>query len=298
MSLACRIGARDWHGDPALVTHLELAGISGPVALVDCEELVPVIQAVLRGWPVRETDAPISHDAVITIRKTTDGYRRESRWLSRPTTYRDPVNAVCDFLVDLVKAFVADRPSMLCLHTAAVELGGGLVIFPNAYKAGKSMLSVQFAAAGVRLYADDVLPIAGGSNEGLAPGILPRLRLPLPGDAGRRFDGFVARRRGPASDRFLYVDLAEDELARHGARAPIRGIVLLERGDAEAATLTKLAASEALKRAIARNFARGVPALDILDRLHAIADGARCWELRYRSGEDAVALLRDAFAEG
>ncbi len=137
MSLARRIGARDWRGDPALVTHLEFAGISAPVALVDCEELVPVIRAVLRGWPVRETDFPSSDDAVITIRKTIDGYRRESRWLSRPTTYRDPVNAVCDFLVDLVKAFVADRPSMLCLHTAAVELGGGLVIFPNAYKAGK-----------------------------------------------------------------------------------------------------------------------------------------------------------------
>jgi hypothetical protein len=287
------VGRRD---DTDLVTLLEFAGVSRPVALVGCGELVSVIRAVLRGWKVRETAAPSTDDAVMTIRKTARGYRRESRWLSRPTTYPDPVNAVCDFLVDLIKAYVADQPSMLCLHTAAVELGDGLVIFPSVYKAGKSTLSIHFAASGARLYADDVLPIAGGSNEGVAPGLLPRLRVPLPDDAGPRFDDFVARRRGPESGRFLYVDLDEDELAPHGARAPIRGIVLLERADVDTPTLTKLAASEALKRAIAQNFARDVPALDILDRLHAIADSAQCWELRYRSGEDAVAVLRDAFA--
>ena len=288
----------DRYDDPDLVTLLKFSGISRPVALVGCPELVAVIRSVLRGWSVREIDVPPSYNAAITIHGKIGGYRRESPWLSRPTTYPDPVNAVCDFLVDLVKAYVADQPSMLCLHTAAVELGDGLVIFPNAYKAGKSTLSVHFAASGLRLYADDVLPIEGGTNEGQAAGLLPRLRVPLPDDAGLRFHDFVAQRRGPASDRFLYVDLAEDELAPLGARAPIHGIVLLERGEVDLPTLTPLAASEAMKRAIAQNFARGVPALDILDRLYAIANDARCWELRYRSGEDAVALLCDAFTGG
>jgi hypothetical protein len=288
----------DRHIDADLVTQVKFTGISRPVVFVGCQDLIPVIRSVLRGWPMREIDVSPCHDAVITIRKETGGYRRgyrrESHWLSRPTTYPNPVNAVCDFLVDLIKAYVAEQPSMLCLHTAVVELAGGLVIFPNTYKAGKSTLSIHFAAAGLKLYADDVLPIEGGTNQDLAPGLLPRLRVPLPKDAGLRFDDFVDLRRGPSSDRFLYIDLGEDELAAFGDRAPVCGIVLLERDEVDSPTL---AASEALKRAIAQNFARGVPALDILDRLHALANDAQCWELRYRSGEDAVALLCDAFGE-
>lgn len=275
---------------------LQLSGIARPIRLIDCAELAPVLREVLRGWEVRESPDTPSDPADITIRRVADGYRRDSRWLDKPKTYPDPVNAVCDLLVDVIKAYIADRPSLLCLHCAAVAFGDGLVIFPSVYEAGKSVLSVICAAQGLRVFADDVLPLDGASSHGIAPGILPRLRLPLPADSA--LENFVADRPGPESARFRYVGLASHELAPLGETAPVRGVVLLRRDDVDAPVLEAISGSEILKRAILQNFSQGISALDMLDQLHAMVMNARCYEMRYQSGQDAVALLRRNFETG
>jgi hypothetical protein len=279
-------------------TLVTFSGLNRPVALTDCDDLIPIIRDVLRGWDITETAGPGLATADIAIHRTDQGYVRNSSFLSKPIIYPDPVNAVCDFLVDLIKAHVADHPPMLCLHTAAVAVKEGLILFPGAYHAGKSTLSVICAASGFRLFADDVLPVDGATKTGIAPGILPRLRLPLPSGAGPAFTDLTARHGGRRSERFLYVDLDSHKLASFGAVAPIRAIILphrLDAGETGACELVNIKGSEALKRMIEQNFSRHMPALDILDFLHDVVAEAACYELNYRTGLDAVDLIRRQF---
>lgn len=274
---------------------LAFEGMSRPVALDGCDELVQDIAAILRGWRVREVPASAAPSPLITIRKTARGYDRVSPWLSKPVVFRHKVDAICDFLVDLIRGYIADNRSLLCLHCAAVAFENRLLVFPSTYRAGKSTLSIHLAATGARLFGDDVLHIEGSNNNGVAPGILPRLRLPLPDGADDGSYEFVRHRSGPQSSRYLYVNLTDGELAPFGTSAPIHGFVLLQRDTAANPELIPASKGEILKHSILRNFSRNMSALDILDRLHAIVDGAECFTLRYATSEQAAALLRDAF---
>jgi len=274
---------------------LSFEGISEPVALIDSEDLVPPLAAVLRGWEFGEASAMGAPAPVATVRGTSEGYVIDSRWRKSPVRHRDRIDAVCTLIVDLIRAFVGDDPSLLCLHGAAAEFAGRLVVFPTTYRSGKSTLSAYLAAAGVRVYSDDVLPIKADGDLGVAPGILPRLRLPLPKNAGAEIRRFVKQRRGPGNRRYLYLDLAAEELAPRGIEAPIGGFVILDR-DAEASPgLAPVSDSEVLKRAVLQNFARDVDAADVLRRLNSLVAQARCFALKYSHGEQAVALLKEAF---
>ena len=278
---------------------LEFHGLSRPVALVGCAELLEPIAAVLRGWRIDAWPDSEARTPAITIESTPAGYRRLSPWLSKPAVFTDALDAVCDFVVDLIKAYIADHPSLLCLHCAAAAFERGLVLFPSGYRAGKSTLAVTLAAHGVRLFSDDVLPIETSDNHGVAPGILPRLRLPLPesapGSTDDRMRRFVRERAGPKNARYLYVALTEDELAPLGARAPVRGIVTLQRDPAARPKLVETRNSEMVKTAIVQNFARQVPAAEIIEHVFAITRAARCFTLRYARAEETVTLLEAAF---
>lgn len=274
---------------------LSFAGMSRPISLIGCGELKQMITAVLRGWEIREVANGGSPPPIIEIGKNDKGYCRKSPWLDEPAVFRDGVDAACDFLVDLIRYYISDGTPQMCLHCAAVAFKSGLVIFPSAYEAGKSTMAVHLAAHGVRLFADDVLPLENANNNGIAPGILPRLRLPLAEDAGRTFLDFVAGRQGLQNDHFLYVDLKENELAPLGTTAPISHIVILKRDPKGKTELVPMKKSEALRDAVMRNFSGDIPAIRILDRLHDIVESARCYTLHYTSGDDGALMLRDAF---
>jgi len=270
-------------------------GLSRPVALIDSEALLQPLAAVLRGWRFGPVSAAAGAPPVITIRRGGGRYRVESPWPAAPAAYADPVDAVCALIVDLVRAYVADDPSLLCLHCGAAEFAGRLVIFPSRYRAGKSTLMARLAAAGSRVFADDVLPIAAPDNAGRALGIAPRLRLPVPAGAGQAFRDFVAAHRGPGNRRYLYLDLPPETLVRYGATAPIGGFVLLDRRTAGPAELTAAPRGQGLQRAILHNFAHGA-ALETVDRLAALVAGGHCFTLRYSDLDAAAELLRATFA--
>ena len=274
---------------------LSFKGLTDPVALLGCDEFAAHIGAVLRGWEMREIGDGGANEPAVTICKTDGRYSRTSRWLSEPRSFADPTDAVCDFLIDLIKAYIAENEHLLCLHCAAARFDDGLVIFPSTYRAGKSMLTAHLAAAGTHLFTDDVLPIESTTSHAWAPGILPRLRLPLPDDISPGFRQFVDRHYGFHSDRYLYLDLDEAALAPLGETAPIRGVVLLDREENASIDMSPVGTDEVLKRAILRNFAHNLSGLETLDRLHAIVDEAKCFSLRYDAGEDAVAALLGAF---
>ena len=268
-------------------------GMRSTVALQGCEGLYPILSEVLRDWPAVQTASGI--EPVITLKKTAEGFERRSPWLAKPSRFEDPVDAVCDLIVDLIHAYVAEQDNALCLHGAAVELKTGLMVFPSTYRAGKSLLSVKLAACGARIFSDDVLPMPAGGNSGTALGILPRLRRPLPETADGSLRAFIADHLGPQNSRYRYIRLGTRHLAPRGTETPVTAVTILRRGSGEQPALKAATTSEVVRDMILRNFARDNPGIDILDRLHAVVEQAECHTLTYDTLDQAVALLADAF---
>ncbi len=274
----------------------EFQGLSRPVALPE-GHVVEVLSAVLHGWHFAPIEKAGTLDPIIQLIADKSRFRLESPWQEGPSRSRDAVGAVCAFIVDLVHATVADTPSLLCLHCAAAEFGGRLVIFPGTYRSGKSTLMAALAAAGTRVHADDVLPIKSPGDLAVAPGIAPRLRLPLGAESSPALRRFVAAHRGPANRRYQYLDLDASRLARHGDEAPIGAFVTLDRRAGARTVLAPISESKMLGRVVLRNFARAVPASEILERLHALIANALCYRLIYSDVDQAAALLRDVFGD-
>ncbi len=277
-------------------TFFSFDGLQRPVSFSGCGEMIADLKIILRDWKFREISADGGAEPVISVRETNLGYRRKSLWLAKAATCRDPLDAACDFVVDLVNGYVADNPGMLGLHCAAVEFSNGLVIFPAAYRTGKSTLAVALARAGARVFTDDVLPLPQrhGNGNGMALGILPRLRKPVANDTGDAFRAFTKERAGADSEKFLYLNLNRDELAPFGTMATIAGVVIPQRTEGPAA-LVAASDGEAVKAAAYGNFSGGVAALDVLERLHAIIKKAECYTLKYETIGQAVARLAEKF---
>lgn len=271
-----------------------------PVRFVGCDDLLDATRSILRGWRVTRVARGRAVAPAIRVRRTADGYRRVSKWQDRPSRVREKfrrtlVEALCGLHSELLDWYVEEHPDTLFVHGAAARFGRRLVVFPALAYAGKSTLTVHLAQRGRQVWCDDVLPIDPRTRRGLALGIVPRLRPPLPPSASAAFLRFVEARRGHERRDRLYVNLRRGEIAPWGATAPVGGIVLLERQPSGPAVLEPVEPADALEKVILQNFAREVPALRILDTLERVVRTARCYRLRYAKTEDAGDLLDGAF---
>lgn len=279
---------------------VRLGPLPQPVRFIGCDDLLAALRSILHGWPVRPLAARAAPAPGLRIRRTRKGYRRVSRRYPTPTAARSKergtlVEALCGLHSEVLDWLVEEHPSHLFVHGAAVRIGARLVVFPALAKAGKSTLTVHLAAAGHTVFTDDVLPIDTATGRGLALGIVPRLRPPLPASLGRAFHRFVAQRAGLSRSNRLYVRLRRGELAPLGSTAPVRGIVLLERAPGARASLQRLDPADALERMILQNFARDRPTPVILETLASIAERSDCYALRYARCAPAITLLEQAF---
>ncbi len=269
-------------------------GLQRPVSFSGCEKMMANLKIILRDWKFQEVPVSAAVEPVMSVRENKLGYHRESPWLTKAATYRDPLDAACDFVVDLVNGYVADNLGMLCIHCAAVEFSKGLVIFPAAYRTGKSKLAVALAQAGARVFTDDALPVPQRHGKGMALGILPRLRQPVPNGVCNAFLAFTRERAIAGSEKFLYINLNRNELAPFGTTAKIIGVVIPDLTEGPAA-LVPASDGEAVKATASRNFTHEVAALDILERLHTIVKKAECYTLKYEMIGQAVDILMEKF---
>ncbi|WP_439519463.1 PqqD family peptide modification chaperone [Hydrogenophaga sp.] len=261
------------------------------------ESLLDRLQPLIGGWSWREvepTDAP----AGWWVARSGDAYVIEAPWLDAAIRETSAVRAAGHLAVDLVEGRLADHPEQLCLHCGAAEWDGRLVLFPGRAKAGKSTLMARLAADGVRVLADDVLPTCGSQDEwGWSFGLAPRIRMPLPADAGARLEHFMQQHVGPGDEDARYLLAPADVAPRHGHRARIGAIVLLERSaQHQPAELSAVASGEGLASLIVQNLAPELPAADLVARLHRIVMRVPCLRLRYRDLDDACRVLQCAFS--
>ncbi len=280
---------------------LRFEGVPAPVAFRDCDSLLPRLAPPIATWPHAAWQGKETKPSVI-LERTADGFRVEAPPSGRSGRDRPPdyahdytndYEAIAGFFAKLYGAYILANPDLICLHAAAVKFEGGLVVLPASGKAGKSTMAVHCAAAGAKLFTDDVLPVRDGVGLGVALGVAPRLRLPLPGNATEGFRAFLGARDvlGDAYGRF--VGLRPGEIAAFGETAPIGAIVLLDRKEEGAPSLASIGKSEALRDLVGRNFTRSIGAEERLSRLLRIAGAAPCYRLRYAACEPAIPLLRE-----
>ena len=263
------------------------------VEVPDRSEFLDALRGAAADWPFAVIAA--RGEPVASVRAVDDQY--EVRADDNELIETSAVGAACSVIVDVVKGYVEENPSRLCLHCGSVAFAGRLVIFPSEYRAGKSTLVARLAAGGHQVFGDDVLPLSDDDACGLALGLAPRLRLPLPDEAATAFQQFVAKHAGPGDGYYQYLDLPEGRLARRGATLPLGAVILLDRQADGAACLGRASRSATLQALITRNFARTAPAGDLLDRLHRVMDRLPLFALRYSDLEDAAALLERTFAQ-
>ena len=279
------------------VQHVRFGGIPTPVAFIDCSQLLDPLSRILVGWPFTTVDRPRGRP-ILTISRRGDFYRLTSPAFAGEIREDTAVSAVCTLIVELVQAWLAHNSSFLCLHSAAVELNGRLVVFPAIRRAGKSTLAARLAGGGARIFADDLLPIAADPVRGVALGAALRLRLPLPARSGPTLRRFVRNHAGLSDGYYCYLDLPETLHAHHGEEAPLKAFVLLDPRRQGPTRIAPIGQGDLLKFLVQQNVAHFQPGGHILGRTEKVAAAAPAFLLTYGSLEEAATTLEQAFCGG
>lgn len=270
---------------------LTFDGLAATVEVPDCPEFFAALKASAVDWPFRRVETDMEPAARITKSGS-------SLLVHYPDEEPLPVSAVgaaCSLMVSLAEALVAENSDRLCFHGGAALFGERLAIFPGRSHAGKSTMIARLAAAGHTVFGDDILPLDEAGN-GLALGVAPRLRLPLPACASAAFRDFVAGHAGAADGRYHYLALPEGRLARRGAMAPLGAIVLLDRKPAGPATIHAAPRRLALKLLARQSVLGAADTRPLLAEMHTIVQRLPCLALSYAGLDDAAALLATTFA--
>lgn len=255
-----------------------------------------MLQSVLTGWPM--TGGGSAENPLLRIFADGDGITIE-----RPEdggTFHEPtaVSAVCSLVVEIVDALAAASPGLVCLHAAAAELGGRLVLFPAAHRAGKSTLMGRLSTGGRRIFADDILPFDLAAGEAVSTGCLPRLRLPLPHGTSRTFRDRVRELTVLSDGYYAYLCAPKGAEIRFGERRPLGAVVLLERSDRPVrARLEPAPLDRALLEILTRNTRSDRDASLLLSTFVSIVRDVPVQRLVYSDLEDAVRCIDIAFAK-
>ena len=244
-------------------------------------DAVKALAQAMPGWPLTVQPAQGATPDIYIYRDADglwQGSPEEDNEFELPTT----ASAACSLVGELVGRRLEVEPSLLGLHCGSVEVNGKLVLFPESSKAGKSTLTVAFAAAGYRVFGDDVLGLTA-QGEGVAMGVAPRLRMPLPDSFCAEFVEYSERHAGPEDERYRFVIPADNGLAHYDDKSPIGAIVLLERNPQTLEPeVVRLAPGEGLLQLLSQNFADSdMPDNELIERLLPLMQRVPCLLLRY-----------------
>lgn len=264
----------------ASAVDVSLPGAGRCLRVENAPDVVEALARAMPGWPMTTSPAHGPTPDIYIIRDA-DGLWQGG--INEPDEFAlpSPASAACSLVGELASRRLDKAPEWLGLHCGSVEIDGRLVLFPESSKAGKSTLSVAFAAAGYRVFGDDVLGLTP-QGEGVAMGIAPRLRLPLPESFSAEFIDYADQHAGPQDDRYRFVIPPDNGLARFDEACPVGAIVLLER-DAQITQpdVVALSPGEGLLQLLCQNFARDTSDEALLERLLPLMQQVPCLLLRY-----------------
>jgi hypothetical protein len=270
------------------------AGLDRPILFVDAVEVHRVVVAATRGWDMAEVP-PDRSRPLLAVTRVMGGYAVVSDASPEEPIVYSAVAAACNVLVDMGVAWINRDRQSIALHCGAVEIGGGLVVLAGAGRMGKSTLTARLAAENLRVFCDDMLPMAGETLNGIALGIAPRPRLPLPGAPTSSLHAHVAR-YGTADGRYAYVN--GPSLAPHGAESPVRTVLLLDRREDGAAQLRSATPVEAVRALLAQNLLSDRDPELVFARMLALMEQCDVRWLEYADIDEAAMLIVSTFRAG
>ncbi|MGI9388670.1 MAG: PqqD family peptide modification chaperone [Boseongicola sp.] len=279
--------------------YLTFTGIGAPLSLRCGEDFVDLIRTVLPGWPFQLSDTKPETSTFFHIDHDSNGskFRCQDTTISaaRPRIL-NAVDAVCDLIAAISRALPAAQPTLICLHAAAIEVSGRLIVIPNARRSGKSTLAACLAQHGCPIFSDDFLAIsfdAEGRLVGRANGICPRLRIPLPESLPTEFTSWALSVPGPSNKQYKYLSL--DGLPESGNTLPLGAIVLIDRSEEGTAEFGEISPDDAMEVLLHQNFTRDIHSggvLTVMERLLATLPTTR---LCYSNASEAAAGIIDKF---
>lgn len=271
------------------------------VNFVSDHNFIELLKKITPGWPFQILQSDQDEiDSSLLIEENGSGYLVSSKYSGTTKKISDPVDVVCEIVAELAWATIDANPDWLCLHCAACKIGGGLVLFPNKRRVGKSTLATVMGMKGVPIFTDDFLAITINDEEelaGIASGTAARMRMPWPNTLTPQMKGKLERSMIASSKAYSYHTNPGALPVRRGRKSPIRSLVLLNRDDArEKAYLEPIAKEKVLTAIIIQNFARARNAERILAILHFLASNIETYQLSFSSAEDAADAMIDFFS--
>jgi len=199
------------------------AGPHRPIKLVAGEAVLNHVAAIAPGWPrvsPGETDDATVGNGILSI----------AAYAAPSLSFPHDLAAANGAVGALIGAYVVQDRSLLALHAAALLGRDGLIVLLGDHGAGKSTMAVALAARGLQLVTDDRL-VVRDERDGIALGLMPKLRVPLPPNADAAFRAYVVVHAGAAEGEMHYVDVP-DRLP-FGATAPLAALIELKRSGGE-----------------------------------------------------------------
>lgn len=287
------------HHPETSFVRLDFPGLTRPLVLPRDDGLFAALTACLKHWKPDVTEVAPDDTAMVQplaiVDQSQGGYRIHSAHLDRPLSGLSIASTVCALIADLSQEWAQATEGALGLHCGAFRFDGPLIALVGPWRAGKSTLIARLSAEPrVQVFCDDVLPL-GQDGTGVALGIAPRLRLPLPELATAKFHHHVQTHLGPADHRYGYI--VAPTIASHGTAAPLGALILLHRQECRIARFHQLDQGDALAllvRQAITDLNDGETAFAVAKHL---TDGKPCLRLVYSDLEDAVSLLVRAFAD-
>ncbi|HEX6102115.1 MAG TPA: hypothetical protein VF031_03620, partial [Alphaproteobacteria bacterium] len=276
------------------LVRFEAAGRHGGIAVSAPDSVLALATLFLHGWgalsPARDSEV------AVRCAHVTDGFDIAASVLPGGRHRAASAFEAADVVASAVAALAIGGPEVILPHAAALASPAGLVLLFADTTGGKSTLALTLAAAGWRLFGDDRLGLrrAPTGSVGVALGLAPKLRLPLPASA-KALSEFARKRVRQSWPSLAYLQLAPEEQAGPGTEAPVAACLLLDRGGG--APTLEPAHPARLVRALAESAA--APWLAPAEVMAAAAAhaGLPAFHLGYAEAAEAVPLLTERFGQ-
>ncbi len=272
--------------------------------LRNCQELVEPLRQIIKGWSISEIN--VADDLgphILRVWKSGNRYYWDLPFPGPKGGFDEPLVEPIDVLHDIHyyidDFFALEGPSHFFLHSAAVEIGGKLILLLGTHETGKTTLSMALANRGHRLLADDRIAIDPETGHAVAMGSVPLLRKPLPADQGFwPAKALVKKHLGPQDDSFAYVDLPGDLFAPKGYSAPVSAVVTLERSTSPTATCRRpIKKADVLKALASQYYCKSLSASVAFDGMTKIAENSQAHSLKYAKTKKAVEAIEGLLAD-
>jgi hypothetical protein len=245
----------------------------------------------LGDWPVRWAGEEPPPRCDIEVRERPGGQFEIAGPGDAVEAYADALAAANGLAGALISGLIMHNADLVCAHAGAAEIGRGLVVVLGASFAGKSSVALHLAAAGHRLFGDDRIALRMSAARGVCLGLMPKVRLPLPEDAGARFREFVAAYTELEGNGTAYLKPWSAEAARFGDEAALSALVLLERTAHASPTLRRAKPSEMVRALFGNVHAPHHASDELLRRLAELAGTVPGYRLTFESSRLAAERL-------